>query len=94
MRVGIVIVGLVFLILGVVTYTYAVTANLQEYACSDPCTLIITGNTTHSICQSNCPYIGVPGSEVKIGGILLAILGAILIGVGFLPERHNPYITL
>ncbi|HXQ93297.1 MAG TPA: hypothetical protein VN739_09860 [Nitrososphaerales archaeon] len=94
MRLGVVIFGLVFLSLGVTTYAYAVTANLQEYACSDPCTLVITGNSTHSICRNNCPYIGVPGSDVKIGGLLLAILGSILIGVGFLPKRNNPYITL
>jgi hypothetical protein len=91
MRIGVIIFGLVFLSLGISTYAYAVAANLEEYACSDPCTLISTGNGTRTVCQNNCPYIGVPGSSVRGGGILLAILGGILTVVGLLSKKTVYY---
>ena len=74
--------GLVFVLLGISVYTYAYAANLPEYVCSDPCTLISSGSSTRTICQNNCPYIGVPSSFVKNAGALIAIFGAILAGIG------------
>ena len=92
MRAKVLVLGLVFVSLGLATYAYAVAANLQEYACSDPCTVYTSGNTTRSSCQANCPYVGVPGSSVKVAGLVVAVLGFIFLVVALIPLRKSPYI--
>jgi hypothetical protein len=82
MKTRILYLGLVFLVLGLSTYSFAVAAHLQEYACSPTCSLIINGTSTRSVCGGYCPYIGIPGSPVQAGGILLAVVGAIFLVVG------------
>jgi len=88
----VVVLGLLFVSLGLATYAYAVASNLQEYACSDPCTVYTSGNTTRSSCQANCPYVGVPGSAVREGGIVVAVLGFLFVVIGLIPMKESPYI--
>jgi hypothetical protein len=86
LRIIIVVVGALFVVFGISIISYSVAANLPEYPCSDPCNLSVSGNVTFTSCTAHCPYIGVAGSTITGGGIVLVATGLIFLGIGFVTK--------
>ena len=89
MRTKVVIVGLVFLVLGIVVFAYSSTHSWSTFACSDPCTV---SNGTTLGC-SPCPaYYPISNLQVQSVGFFVALFGAIVLLIGLISKHREPLI--
>ena len=85
LRTKVVMVGLVFLVLGILVFAYSSTHSWNTLACSAPC--VVQNGTTIS-CYTCPTQYPISNLQVQSIGFFLALFGAIVLVIGVVSKRR------